>query len=132
MTTQPEVPPEETTQSDETQIVPYENVHRWINTTYRGGVLLVILLSGVYAFFPIDAIPDLLPLAGQVDDLIVLLSGGTTVGVMTALRPLVAAIMKRPLLRTGCFLSVGLVLTVMLAGAVLVFYGLYSLFNSIF
>ncbi len=116
---------------DEAPRSPAERVEHWVNQAYRGGLVSVVVLSFVYAFFPVDVIPDLLLVVGQMDDLAVLLAGGGTAATMTALRPLLITIFRHPMLRAGCLmLGIGSVF-VLLAGAVLLFYGIYSLIQAL-
>ena len=102
----------------------------WINRIYRGSVLLTVILSLVYTLSPVDVIPDVLIGAGQIDDLAVLLSGGGAIGTLTLLRTIFSGIMKRPNLRTGCLIVVGVGSIVFIAVAILAFYGLYTLIES--
>jgi len=110
---------------------PTSNLEKWINVTYRGGVLLLVLLSGAYALSPVDAVPDVLLGPGQVDDIAVLLSGGGSVAFLTMLRKIMVIIANRPALRTGCLIVVVFIGGMMLVLSLLAFYGLYSLFSSL-
>ncbi|MBZ0308352.1 MAG: DUF1232 domain-containing protein, partial [Anaerolineae bacterium] len=56
--------------------LPENKIEQWVNTAYKTTIIGVIALSGLYAFFPVDAIPDFIPLAGQTDDLAALVAGG--------------------------------------------------------
>lgn len=51
-----------------------------------GSILAILVLTGIYAFSPADAVPDLVPVAGQVNDLAAVLAGGGTLGFLVALR----------------------------------------------
>lgn len=111
--------------------MPQQTPTQWINWSYKGGIVLIVILSGIYAFFPVDAIPDFVPVAGQVDDLLVLLSGGGAVAFLTGFRAIMVEIFKRPALRTGCLLAGIIGGGTLLVAAALIFYGLLSLINSL-
>jgi Protein of unknown function (DUF1232) len=113
-------------------IQPFDQVERYVNLTYRAGVILIIVLSGIYALSPIDTVPDLVPIAGQLDDLAVLLSGGGTIGFITLMRPVVMGIMKRPAMRAGCLFIAVVVLILLIGTSIAFFYGVSRVLSLIF
>jgi uncharacterized membrane protein YkvA (DUF1232 family) len=117
----------------EQALVPAQRrgIEEWVNLGYRGSVILIVVLSGIYALSPVDAVPDILPVIGQIDDIATLAAGGGSVAFLTAIRPLAVAIAKRPVLRAGCITVIAIVGLMMLAGALLVFYGIYLLIDAL-
>jgi hypothetical protein len=71
------------------EIVIYEderNLPRAVDWGTKGGILTIIILTLLYAIFPIDLVPDLIPVAGQADDLAAIVAGGGSVTLLAALR----------------------------------------------
>jgi hypothetical protein len=112
-----------------TEPLPDNKIEKWVNRSYTLTVIGMVALSALYAFSPIDAIPDLIPVAGQVDDLATLLAGGGSVGFLTAVRFAFLEILKRPRMRVGCLTLFVLSSVVLVGGGVLVFIGLMSLLS---
>lgn len=102
-----------------------------INLAYRVGMFAVLLLSGIYTLSPIDAIPDIIPAAGQADDAAVLVTGGTSAVFMTFARFAMMLILHNRLLRRGCTIGAAIVIPIVIFGALLMFYGLYSLISRL-
>jgi hypothetical protein len=89
-----------------------------------GSILAILVLTAVYLFSPVDFIPDLIPFAGQADDLAAVLSGGGSVLFLTVVR----FILRTRVGRIGCLIAI--LLTAI--GAFAVFWALMSVLNSIF
>ncbi|GAB4428089.1 MAG: hypothetical protein Kow00106_23650 [Anaerolineae bacterium] len=88
-----------------------------------GSILAILLLTALYVFSPVDAIPDLIPFAGQADDLGAVLAGGGTVTFLTVLR----YVLRSRVGRWGCL--IGIVLTAI--GAFTLFWLLLQLFDAL-
>jgi hypothetical protein len=88
-----------------------------------GSILAILLLTALYLFSPIDAIPDLIPFAGQADDLGAVLAGGGTVTFLTVLR----YVLRSRVGRWGCL--IGIVLAAI--GAFTLFWLLLQLFDAL-
>jgi hypothetical protein len=117
---------------DNTALESLENVERYVNLTYRAGIILIIVLSGIYALSPVDTVPDIVPLAGQVDDLAALISGGGAIAFITAIRPFVMAIMKRPVMRAGCLFIAAMTIFMLVGSSIALFYGLSRILSLAF
>ncbi len=89
-----------------------------------GSMLAILVLTLLYAFSPLDFIPDVIPLGGQVDDIAAILAGGGSIGFLTILR----FILRTRIGRWGCL--IGIVLTAI--GAFAIFWVLLEIFNAIF
>ncbi len=88
-----------------------------------GSILAILLLTALYLFSPVDAIPDLIPFAGQVDDIGAVLAGGGTVTFLTVLR----YVLRSRVGRWGCL--IGIVLAAI--GAFTLFWLLLQLFDAV-
>lgn len=88
-----------------------------------GSILAIIVLTAIYTFFPVDAVPDFIPVAGQVDDIAAIFAGGSTVTFLATLRYL----MRSRVARWGCLLLIVL----SAVGAFTVFWLLMQLFDSL-
>ncbi|HEX3054230.1 MAG TPA: YkvA family protein [Aggregatilineaceae bacterium] len=90
----------------------------------NGSTLGILVLTLIYLFFPVDAIPDFLPFAGQLDDLAAVVAGGGSITFLTIMR----YVLRTRTGRWGCLIF----LTLTAIGAFTVFWILLKLFNSIF
>lgn len=88
-----------------------------------GSILAIILLTILYTLSPVDAVPDIVPLAGQADDLAAIFAGGGSVTFLAVLR----FIMRSRVARWGCLLMI--VLSAI--GGLTIFLLLIRLFDSL-
>jgi hypothetical protein len=93
-----------------------------------GSILAIILLTVIYVCSPVDFVPDVMPVAGQADDIAAVIAGGGSVVFLTIARYVMNAVMGSRIGRWGCLIVV--VLT--LIGAATVFWTLLQFFDSIF
>ncbi|MCL4238206.1 MAG: DUF1232 domain-containing protein [Anaerolineae bacterium] len=88
-----------------------------------GSILAILVLTAIYALFPIDAIPDFIPFAGQADDIAAILAGGGSVTFLTVLR----YVLRTRIGRWGCLITIVLAAI----GAFTVFWALLRLFDAV-
>ncbi|MBN2303214.1 MAG: DUF1232 domain-containing protein [Anaerolineae bacterium] len=87
------------------------------------GIAILVILTALYTLSPLDAIPDIIPVAGQVDDLVALVAGGGSVTFLAVLRYL----LRSRAARWSC-----LVVSILsIIGATALFIVLAKLINSI-
>jgi hypothetical protein len=77
-------------------------VRRAVDTSLVMGIVLAIITTLLYVLSPIDAVPDLVPVLGQLDDMVAILLGGGSVSVLAALRVLIGAGVHNPAARKAC------------------------------
>ncbi len=88
-----------------------------------GSILAILVLTALYAFSPVDAIPDFIPFAGQADDIGAILAGGGSVTFLTILR----YVLRTHIGRWGCLIAIVLAAI----GAFTVFWALMQLFSTV-
>lgn len=88
-----------------------------------GSIVAILLLTLLYAISPLDFVPDLIPVAGQADDLAAILAGGGSITFLTVLR----YVLRTRVGRWGCFF----VIVLAAIGALAVFLVLIQLFNAL-
>lgn len=93
-----------------------------------GSILAIVVITVLYVLFPIDAIPDFLPVAGQADDVAAVLAGGASVAVATLARYLLRGVVASRTGRIGCLA----VIVLASIGAFVVFMAFLELFGRIF
>jgi uncharacterized membrane protein YkvA (DUF1232 family) len=101
---------------------------RAVDWGLSGSIIAIILLTAIYAFSPIDLIPDFLPVAGQVDDIATIAAGGSSVVFLTIMRYVIHAALRSRAGRWGCLL----VLVLVAGGAFSVFWVLLQTFQKVF
>lgn len=116
--------------NEERALAPREErqlTRRAIDWGVSGSILAIIILTGLYALSPIDAIPDVLVGPGQVDDIGAIFAGGGSVVFLTIARSLILTAMKSRAGRWGCLILI------LLAGvgAFTVFWVLLRLFDTV-
>ena len=105
-----------------------ERAKRAVDWGVSGSIIAILVLTFIYAFSPVDAVPDIIPVAGQADDVAAIAAGGGSVIFMSLLRYFLRAAVATRVGRWGC----AFVLVLAAIGAVTVFYALMQLFQSIF
>lgn len=93
-----------------------------------GSILAIVIITILYVLSPLDVIPDLLPVAGQADDLAAVLAGGGAVAVATLARYILRGVVATRSGRIGCLF----VIVLAGIGAFVVFLGLLELFSRLF
>jgi hypothetical protein len=94
---------------------PVGGVRRAVDSSLVVGTVLTVITTVLYLLSPIDAVPDLVPIAGQLDDAVAVLLGGGTVGFMTLLRLFVGVGIRDRRTRRACFLVLLMVMLPVLA-----------------
>lgn len=112
------------------EATPQGNVtaRRAIDWSTTGGIITVILLTLLYALSPVDAIPDVIPVAGQADDIVAVTAGTATAGFLAFVRIALRAMLATRIGRKGCVI-LGAVMGVV---TVLAFVGLAAFISAIF
>lgn len=108
---------------DEEPVYATPLARRAVDWGINGSIIAIIILTALYALSPIDALPDVIPVAGQVDDLAAILAGGGSITFLTVLRFL----LRSRAGRIGCLM----IILLSSIGAVTVFWALSRLFDSL-
>lgn len=101
---------------------------RAIDWGVSGSIIAIVLLTAIYAFSPVDFVPDFIPLAGQADDIAAITAGGGSVLFLTVMRYILRALMGSRAARWGCLIFIVLASI----GAFAVFWALLELLNRVF
>jgi len=101
---------------------------RAIDWGTASGIVTLIVLTLLYAISPVDVIPDVVPVAGQVDDAVAITAGTATAGVLAFLRIALRSMLASRVGRKGCVILAA----VMGVVTTLAFVGLISIVNEIF
>ena len=88
-----------------------------------GSVFAILILTVVYVLSPLDLIPDVLPVVGQMDDIAAILAGSGSITFLAVLR----YVLRSRVGRWGCLL----VIVLSAVGAFAIFWALMWVFNSI-
>jgi hypothetical protein len=88
-----------------------------------GSILAILLVTALYVLSPLDLIPDVIPIAGQADDIASVLAGGGSVIFLAVLRYL----LRTRIGRWGCLITIVLAAV----GAFVMFWVLLQLFGRI-
>jgi hypothetical protein len=88
-----------------------------------GSILAILLLTVLYVLSPVDLIPDLIPVAGQADDIAAVLAGGGSVVFLALLR----YALRTRVGRLGCLITIVLASI----GAFVVFWILLQLLDLV-
>jgi uncharacterized membrane protein YkvA (DUF1232 family) len=88
-----------------------------------GSILAIVLLTAFYVLSPIDLIPDVIPVAGQADDVAAVLAGGGSVVFLAILR----YVLRTRIGRLGCLITIVLASI----GSFVVFWVLLQLFDRV-
>lgn len=98
-------------------------IHQAFDWGISGSILAIIVLTILYTISPVDFMPDIVPVAGQVDDLAAIVAGGSSVTLLATLRYL----LRSRIGRWGCLVAIVLCS----AGAFVVFWVLMQLVDRI-
>ena len=79
-------------------------VRRTVDVSLMTGIVLAIASTVIYLFSPVDLVPDLLPVLGQIDDLTVVLLGGGSVSLLTLMRVFIGTALRNRAARRGCMM----------------------------
>jgi hypothetical protein len=88
-----------------------------------GSILAILLLTVLYVLSPIDLIPDVIPVAGQADDIAAVLAGSGSVVFLAILR----YALRTRVGRLGCLITIVLASI----GSFIVFWILLQLLDSV-
>jgi len=105
-----------------------ELLSRGVDWAMGASILGIVVITILYVLSPLDVIPDVLPVAGQADDLAAVLAGGGSVAVATLARYILRSVVATRSGRVGCLI----VIVLAGIGAFVVFLGLLELFDRIF
>jgi hypothetical protein len=88
-----------------------------------GSILAVLILTVLYVLSPVDFIPDVFPVAGQVDDIAAILAGSGSISFLVVVR----LVLRSRVGRWGCLLAILLTAT----GAFVIFWALMRILDSV-
>lgn len=88
-----------------------------------GSIVAILGLAVLYVFSPVDVIPDVFPVPGEVDDVAAVLAGGGSILFLALLR----FVLRPRVNRWGCLLGI----IVSAASSFVVFWALMKILNAI-
>lgn len=108
----------------DSDLVQARNLPWAVDWGTKGSMIIILIVTLLYTLSPLDFVPDIIPVAGQADDLAALLAGGGSLTFLAVLR----FFWRSRIGRWSCLILFALCSI----GALTIFYLLARLFSSIF